>query len=133
MKKVVLDTNVYISAILFGGIPQKIIAFARNKKIIIISSDYILWEIQKVLRDKFNIPNDHLYKIEQDILKLTQLTYVSSKVNKITKDPTDNMILSSAIDGNASFIVTGDKHLLEIGFFKNIKITTPFNFIKRLK
>lgn len=132
MKRLLLDTNIYISAILFGGKPREIIDLARNKKIKIIISEYILWEIREVLDRKFKVPNARLNTIEHDILSLTQLVRVSSLVNIIAEDPTDNAILACALDGYADEIITDDNHLLKLKKFKDISILTPHKFLKNV-
>lgn len=131
MKQVVLDTNIYISAILFGGKPQKIIELARENKIKLLISEYILWEIREVLRNKFNVPDVRLNILEHDILSLAKLVKVRSSIGKIKTHPADNAILACAVDGGGEVIVSGDKHLLSLEEYEGIKIVLPSKFLAR--
>ena len=130
MKKVVLDTNIYISAILFGGKPKQIIDLARNNKLHIIISPYIIWEIKKILGSKFNIPHSKIIKIENNILLISNLIDVHKKHDIIIKsDVSDNNILYCAIEGKAELIITGDKDLLNLKKFNDISIIKPNDFL----
>ncbi|MFC1496486.1 putative toxin-antitoxin system toxin component, PIN family [Candidatus Margulisiibacteriota bacterium] len=129
MKIVLLDTNIYISAILFGGNLKKIINLARQKKFQIIISEYIIWEIREALSRKFKIPESKLNQIEYDILSLAKVIKVTSIVSLIAKDPVDNEILACAKDGKADCIVTGDKLILSINKYMGIEILSPSKFL----
>jgi len=129
MKQVVLDTNIYISAILFGGKPQQIIELARENKIKLLISEHILWEIREVLRNKFNVPDARLNLIEHDILSLAKLVKVKSSIRKIKTHAADNAILACAVDGGGDVIISGDKHLLLLEEYEGIKIVLPSKFL----
>jgi putative PIN family toxin of toxin-antitoxin system len=129
MKQIVLDTNIYISAVLFGGKPQQIINLARENEIKLLISEYILWETREVLRNKFNVPDARLNLIEHDILSLAKLVKVESSINKIRVHPADNAILACAVDGGGEIIVSGDKHLLSLAEYEGIKIMPPARFL----
>lgn len=130
--RVVLDTNIYISAILFGGNPREIINLARLDKIKVLTSEYILWELRSVLKNKFDVPENRLNTIEHDILNLATLVRITTYINEIKKDPADNNILSCAIDGKAKAIITGNKHLLEQKKYENIQIIKPRDFLSHM-
>lgn len=130
MKRLLLDSNIYISAILFGGKPKEIINLARNRKIEVIISEYVLWEIREVLSRKFKIPDSRLNIIEHDILSLAKLVATTTTLNVVSEDPADNAIVACAVDGDADIIVTGDKAILNLKRYKNIQILTPANFLK---
>ena len=131
--RVVLDTNIYISAVLFGGKPRDIINLVRNKKIELLISDYILWEIREVLNNKFSVPDTRLNIIEHDILSMSQIIAPHSNVKVIIDHRADNAIINCAIDGDASIIITGDKHLLKLKTYGRIKILTPNAFLTLCK
>jgi putative PIN family toxin of toxin-antitoxin system len=107
MKRFLLDTNIYISAILFGGKPKEVINLARDKKIEVVISEYILWEIREVLRRKFKFPTDRLNFIEHDILALARLVKSSSRIEIVNEHPADNAILACAVDGKVDAIISG--------------------------
>jgi hypothetical protein len=129
MKRLLLDTNIYISAILFGGKPKEIIDLAKENKFEIIISEYILWEIREVLSRKFKVPDNRLNIIEHDILSLAKIVKVSSMIDAIAEHPADNAVLACAIDGNVDFIISGDQHILKLKKYNNILILTPQKFL----
>lgn len=111
--KVVFDTNIYLSAIIFGGNPRRVVQLAVDNKIILYSSAEILLEIALKLKDKFKWSTEEInftIKAIGDLVKI------------VGRDPSDNKILEAALKAKADFIVTGDNHLLKLKNFKGIKI-----------
>ena len=130
MIKVVLDTNVIISAIIFGGKPRTVLEGAIKGKFRLCISGEILNELNKVLkRPKFDFPLEIIQSITNELLLISNLTIPLEKITVIEADPADNMILECAKEANADYIVTGDYHLLKLESFKNIRIVTPSQFI----
>jgi len=127
--RVVCDTNVLISGIVFGGSPYEILYEASERKIVVVISAPILNEVQKVLRNKFNFSGEELAYLS----RLGIFVEPQIKVDKIKNDPTDNKILECALEGRADYIITGDKkHLLPLKKFKNIPILSPQDFLKKV-
>jgi predicted nucleic acid-binding protein len=56
-----------------------------------------------------------------------------TKVNRIDKDPSDNMLLSCALEGKADFIISGDHHLTDLVSLEGISIVNPDTFLKFMK
>lgn len=130
MIRVCLDTNIFISALLFGGKPAEILELAAKEEIILVISPKILAEMSRVLRKKFDWPETKIQKEVKAIISISTLIEPKIKIHKIS-DHSDNRILECAIEGKVDYIVTGDKkHLLPLANFKNIPIVTPGNFLK---
>jgi len=128
-----LDTNVLISAVLFGGKPAEILELAAKEEISLVISPEILAEMSKVLNKKFNWPETNILKEIKAITSISIIVVPKTKIHKIS-DHSDNRILECAVEGQANYIVTGDKkHLLPLKEFKNIPIITPNNFLKIFK
>jgi putative PIN family toxin of toxin-antitoxin system len=132
--KIVLDTNVFISGIFWKGFPYQIIKLAEEDRIEIYTTFEILQELFGVLeRRKF----DELFEegrtsrqeVFQKVVGLVKTCLSTIKVNLIKEDPPDNNVLSCAISCGASFIVSGDKHLLKLTAFQGIPILTPRQFL----
>ena len=125
----VLDTNVLISAIVFKGVPEKILELCilENKFVGVISPE-ILAELINKLKLKFDFPDD-LIKEWEMILKNTLKNVLPFYKTKICRDPDDNKILDLALFSGADYIITGDKDLLSLGKYKDIIIITPADFI----
>lgn len=127
--KVVLDTNIYISAIMFGGNPKKILRLVMIKKIKVFISTLILLEISEKLHKKFKLSEEDVTKILKGISKITEIVYPKIKLYVAEDDPSDNKILECATEANVNYIVTGDKHLLKLKGFEETKIVTPSDFL----
>ena len=133
MIKVCLDTNVLISATLFDGKPEKILRLIEENKLILVISPAILVETTRVLVDKFEREEDEVMRFIRLLYDLGKMIKPKIKLRKIRYTP-DNRILECAIEGEADYIVTGDKkHLLSLKEFKNIPIVTPDKFLEILK
>ncbi len=136
--KIVLDNNVFISGIFWKGFPNQIIKLAEERKIEIIITQEIIDELFGVLKRKKFRPLFLEAKIEHNevfekILELVTTYSATDKIEIIKEDPDDNKFLSCAMAGGASFIVSGDKHLLNLKSFQGIPILTPRQFIDRFK
>ncbi len=127
--RVVLDTNVYILAILFGGNPEKIRGLSNQGEIVILVSEAILKEIAEILRRKFGWQNWQISETLEEIREFTVLVIPQKSFSVIKKDESDNRILECAVESEARFIVSGDKHLLNLKEYRNIKILSPKNFL----
>jgi len=131
MLKVVADTNIYISAILFGGKPEKIRKLARKKKIELLISEIILAEIAEILKRKFNWPDWQISQTMESFRATTTLITPRHTLKVIKKHDPDNRILECAAEGRAQYIVSGDKHhLLPLKEYQGTKILSPAEFLK---
>jgi len=136
--KCVIDTNVIISAILNPkGIPGKIVEAWFKHEFLAVTSEFLLQELQRVLhyphiqRIKL-ISENEINKFVHDIINISQLIEVSSTIDVVKKDITDNQVLATALDGQVNYIVSGDHHLLDLGDFRGIKIVKPIEFLNIL-
>jgi uncharacterized protein len=131
---IVAHTNVLISAILFGGNPQKILEKVLSNDISLILSRQILEEFEGVLcGKKFNYPPDVASAIAHEVELIAQILAPKRHIVVIQADPDDNMVLECAIAGKADYIVSGDAHLLDLKEFEAIRIVTPAEFLKALE
>lgn len=126
----VLDTNVYISATLFGGNPRKVLQLARKSAIQIFTSLDILIELSNKLHQKFKFQEKDISKILKGIAELTTVVKPKIKLTVVKADPSDNKILACAHAANAAYIITGDSHLLNLKRLADAKILTPTDFLK---
>jgi len=131
--RVVADTNVLVSALLFGGPPEQIVLAGLRGEIQLLTSIPLLKELERVLKGKFKL-NLHLVRnIIEEIKEVAELVEISSHINVISYPDDDNRVLECAVDGKAEFIVTGDtKHILPLKEFRGTKILSPSEFLNRL-
>jgi uncharacterized protein len=133
--KVVLDTNVWLSGIIWNGEADKIIEKAEKKEIEIIISEDILTEIVNVLNreSKFHKHIENLQTSIEDlvrtILSLSTIINTKIKIDIIKSDPKDNIILEAAIEGKVKYIISYDNHILNMLEFRGIKIISPTDFL----
>ena len=137
MKKlrVVIDTNVFISAILFKGYPAKLVDLWKKNFLKILISKEVLEEYIKVLSyPKFQLSKEEInYIVEKELLPFVEVIKVKSKISIIKEDKEDNKFLILALEGNASCIISGDKHLLKLKKFHNTPIVTIKEFLEKVK
>jgi len=128
--RIVLDTNVLISAIVFGGKPREILEKVIAGGYTMAISAEILAEFQWVLEGKkFRYPAAVVRNIVSELLAVSELVRPTMKVDQIKADPADNRILECALESRAACIVSGDKHLLELGQFEGIPILDAAAFL----
>lgn len=127
--RVVLDTNIYISALHFkSGIPRLLLQEAISQKFQLLISKEILAEIRGVLSVKFLYEDSKLDLLENLLLEICKLTEPRRRIRFVKKDPDDDKIIECAFAGEADLIVSGDKHLLELKKYGKIKIITAKEF-----
>ena len=128
-KRVVFDTNLLISGYLWGGIPRKALEKTRTKEwILVLSEDGVREFIRVLSYSKFALTASEIQPIIRDLEENAEFVEVKSPVEVIKEDPSDNIFLSLALDGGASYIVSGDSHLLNLKRYKDIAIITAKQF-----
>jgi uncharacterized protein len=129
---IVIDTNVFISAVL-GGRVGIIVDEWRAEKFTLIVSDAIVHEYLDVIRrPKFKISQRDITAITDFLFKKAEFVTPLEEVDIIKSDPSDNKFLEAALQGKAEYIVSGDDHLLEQKIFRDIPIITAREFIDKL-
>jgi len=125
MLRVVLDTNVLVSAIISDGKPRELLRRGISKEFCIVTSDLILRELSSVIRrPKFRTNEDEIHRIILALIQAAEVVEVVSRFSLVDEDPKDDMVVETAYDGKATFIVSGDSHLLTIEDFRGIKIVS---------
>lgn len=132
MEKVVLDTNVYVSAIVIGKICEEIIHRARFGEYAVYVSPPILEELSNVLSRKFKWSGPQIAAVLEDMRTYAILITPRQRVNVVKTDPADNRILECAAAAEANCILTGDTHLLSLKSFRKVQILSPSEFLGRL-
>ena len=130
--KVVIDTNVLVSAIYWGGIPLKVLDKCLQHPYEIIISEEIWQEYCNVIR----LLEERYLPGEGTLARLDYLARVSTMVETvesgpITSDPDDDIFFEAALSSGAKAIISGDKHLFDKHLFKDISVLKPRDFLKR--
>lgn len=129
MLRVVADTNVYISALNFGGVPDQVLVLARRGRIKMFVSKPILDEIDGVLKRKFQWPLSRAREALAGICEFAKEVKPTERVAVIEKDEPDNRVLECALAAKATIVVSGDSHLRDLGSFQRIRILSPRAFL----
>jgi uncharacterized protein len=129
--RVVMDTNIFISAILFKGPANKLVDLWQKGEFLFLMSQGILNEYIKVLSyPKFRLTGEEVtHIIETDLIPYINPVSVKTNIAIVKDDPSDNMFLALGMEGKADRIVSGDKHLLELGEYSKIRIISLKKFL----
>ena len=132
--RVVLDTNVIISALISAGPPRAIVERCRSSEVLLVTSDAILGELSEVLRQKFGWASGRVAVLVDEIRSFAAVVVPGEPVHRIVDDPADNRVLECAMEGRVDVIVSGDtRHLQPLGSFEDIPIVSPARFIQTPK
>ncbi|MBD3233073.1 MAG: putative toxin-antitoxin system toxin component, PIN family [candidate division Zixibacteria bacterium] len=130
--RVVLDTNVLISALHFGGNPYKILVLAIRENVDMYISPFILGELELVLREKFLWSSTNIQKAISKLRNISILVAPNQRIDVIRGKDSDNRILECALEAKADYLISGDtKHILPLGQYKGVKILSPSEFLKQ--
>jgi uncharacterized protein len=127
--KIVIDTNIYISAVFWGGKPRELVDLGRSGQISIFTSLEIEQEILRKLKTKFRLSDEESAQILLDFSTFTNLVKISRKLTVIDDDPDDNKFIECALSSMSEFIVSGDKHLLKLENYNGIRILKAAEFL----
>ncbi|MDS1345189.1 putative toxin-antitoxin system toxin component, PIN family [Planktothrix agardhii] len=127
---IVFDTNILISAVLSStSKPFQCTALAKRGQVKSITCQDILDEFYEKLVVKFEYESERAEALVQEVLQYSKIIEISNQLKIIDADPDDDMVLECAVNGNATYIVTGDKHLLSLNDYQNIKIMKAADFL----
>ena len=134
MLKACLDTNVLISGIVFAGPPAEIVTLAFNRKFQLVTSLFILGELETNLIHKFSLSAKKTKRLINRISEIADVYDPKGTVHVVKECPDDNYVLETAWVGRARYLVTGDKHhLLPIKVFRNVKIVEAAFFLETIR
>lgn len=137
--RVVIDTNIYVSGLFFGGIPRKILDLIEEKFITPYFTIKTFTELERLLYHRKFIKQRNLifFSVTDFLNKLRSCALIFPQPAKIPiiikEDLPDNYFLACAILSRASFIVSGDKHPRKLKEFRGIPIVLPKEFLKIIK
>ncbi len=130
---VVFDTNILLSALFSNtGSPFRCLALAKVGQVESVTCQEILDEFAEKLLIKFKFSEEKVQESVADVRAYSRLVKIFGNLQAVEADPDDDMVLECAVIGNATYIVTGDKHLLRLGHFQHIAIMKATEFINLL-
>ncbi len=128
--RVVADTNVLVSALVFpGGVPEDIYRLAVGGRIDLVTSRPLLAELGRVLELELGWEPSRAEDAVRQVIRLADVVEPREAVVEIEADPADDRVLEAALEGGAEAIVSGDAHLLALGAWRGIPILAPAAFL----
>lgn len=127
--KVVFDTNVRLAAVLWRGAAYRCWLAARAGLVDVVYCREMLAEFSEKLYDKFGFSADNVRAAVYDFRRFGQQVEITSNLPVVYSDPDDDMFIECALVAGASMTVSGDHHLLDLGEYQGIRITTPAAFL----
>jgi uncharacterized protein len=122
MVRVVLDTNVLVSAFLNKGKSRSFLYDLMEKHDVILSNQILAELVDVLSRGKFNVTRVQIDTFLSILFRYATIVFVQSSSKIVKDDPDDDVILDTALCGKAKYIVSGDQHLLKIARYKNVQI-----------
>lgn len=131
-RRVVIDTNVVVSALLFGGTPGKLIPLWKTRKIQPLASKEMFDEYLRVLAyPKFELSEEDInFLLYHEMLPFFEAVRTKTGRVIIRNDPSDDKFIHCAKTGKASIIISGDERLLALKSYEKIRILTPSRFLE---
>ena len=128
--RVVLDTNILISAFVFpGGSPESVFRLALEERMEIVTSPALLAEFARVLTDKFEWESAMVEQAVAQVARVAAVVRPSESVEMIAEDPDDDRVLEAAAEGSVEAIVSGDRHLLKLRTWRGVRIQRAGTFL----
>ncbi len=129
-----LDTNVLISGLCFGGKPGQVLKYALAGKIRLFTSAVLIGEFKAVMDAKFPGRQAAIMETLNELSQLWEVIPDAAlpRLRHVVADPSDDRVLECAVAARADFIVSGDKHLLNLESFGKIPILAPGGFLKEI-
>jgi len=130
MIRVVADTNIFISALMFGGLPGDFLDLALAGAFTLVTSAALLDELDEKLRGKFAVSAKDAEMIWAKLESVSYIVDPDFLLHVVADDPDDNRVLECAVAGKANhYIVSGDRHLLKLSSYQGISILTVRQFL----
>ncbi|MEO8727538.1 MAG: putative toxin-antitoxin system toxin component, PIN family [Acidobacteriaceae bacterium] len=133
MVRVTADSNIYISALHFGGPPDDLLHLARAGSIQLSISDDIIDEVPRVPRDKFGWSKDALLLFRERVGDFTQRVTPKPHLRVVEEDSDDDRILECAVESKSEYLITGDSHLLRLGSYEGTRIIKVTEFLEAMR
>jgi hypothetical protein len=130
--RVVLDTNVLVSALLFGGLLNRLVVKWKSGAVVPVFSRATFEEFRRVLAyPRFALTESEIrVLIEDEVLPYFDLVETCEVILGACRDPGDDIFLACAVAAGVDAIVSGDKDLLDMGCFREIPIISVREFLK---
>jgi len=131
LRSVTPDSNVYVSALLWDGKPERLLEMGLERKVRLFISDQILEETLGVLEEKFGLSPTTLQRAKEYITRCTVRCVPKIKLDVVKDDVDDNKILECAVHSRSEAVITNDGDLLRMKEYKGIRILKVHEFLRK--
>jgi uncharacterized protein len=133
LMRVVIDTNVMVSALLFTGLTSRLVLLWQRGGVTLLLSREILEEYLRVLAyPKFQLAKNEIKGlIEGEVLPFAEIVHTTARLRAVKNDPSDDKFLECAVSARAKVLLSGDKHLLALKTYRKVEILGPSQFMSR--
>lgn len=128
-ERVVYDTNIWISGLLWRGKPYQCLLLARGKAVQHVHCVEMMAELSEKLRGTFGFSENHIQAVLADLRRSSERVEITGQVKVVTADPDDDKFVECALVGHAAAIVSGDHHLLALDKYEGIPILSASDFL----
>lgn len=130
-ERVVFDTNIWISGLLWRGKPYQCLLLARAEIVQHVYCEDMAAELSRKLRQVFGFSENHIRAVLYDLRRVSERVEISGDLHVVDADPDDDKFVECALQASASLIVSGDHHLLELEEYEGIRILSAAEFVAR--
>lgn len=125
-----LDTNVLISALLFGGTSRRVLERALHGEITLVTSSHLMEEMEALLQRRFAFSSQAAREVRTE-LESSALVVEPATIPRVCRDPDDDHVVAAGIQGKVDWIVTGDADLQVLDGYCGLAILSPSEFEAR--
>jgi len=133
LERVVYDTNILISGLLWRGKPYQCLLLARSGIVQAVYCPPMLAELTDKLRHIFGFSENRIQAVLYDLRRVSTRVDVAGDLRAVVADPDDDKFIECAVVAGASVIVSGDHHLLDLGKYGDLQILTAAEFLARFQ
>lgn len=130
-ERVVFDTNIWISGLLWRGKPYQCLLLARAGVVQVVYCPQMVAELAEKLRRVFGFSENHLQAVLYDLRRVAQRVEIPGDLRVVADDPDDDKFVECALVAGAALIVSGDHHLLDLGEYEGIQVLSAAEFVAR--
>ena len=132
-ERVVFDTNVWISGLLWRGKPYRCLLLARGKVVEAVYCHQMAPELSQKLRSPFGFSENHIEAVMYDLRRTCTRVDIAGTLQVVAADPDDDKFVECAVVAGAKIIVSGDGHLLDLGKYEDIEMLSAAQFLERFQ
>ncbi len=130
--RVVFDTNIWISGLLWRGKPYQCLLLARSQVVQHVHCAEIVEELSRKLRGTFGFSENDIRGVLYDLRRVSEPVTITGKLHAVEDDPSDDKFVECALLAGAAVIVSGDHHLLNLREYGGVRILSAAEFLAQI-